>query len=1382
MFVEHDSWSARCEDDAKIPGGAYFGVKYGRLARPFTPGHRYRITGKMGWSFLLTVNEDGSYAVSEPQAGAYLAKTPDIHIETTDPQLVKQKPVEVLFGRIAEFAFQLPVDYLAWEIPGAYEPRAGNRQVALPDGNWEMRGVAGWVVPLTVVGGKLALAGAPVGIDKAAIRISATGLALAPLAHPNRVTIAVPPLLGTYTVQSAEGKVLLPARSGEQTAALAPGSYKLKGKDWNADLAVTPGKAEAQLPAAQFTGTVTVNNGQLLPCRQGAVSISTPLGGIPLQLPDKETGATTLGLGWSPNNTTALLVCVTPTATSWKVAARLMRGGGKDWPLTARWAPLDQASPLTPPDAVALPAAGVELPIPAHAPSGAYAIIVETQPPASVDARAICRASATVALAGEPPASLWFAENRTAYRASEPVELCVWQGGTAHKLRAVVTNVAGTTLPLGAVVRENSLFTIAANLLSPGSYRVELWDGEQVAARRALRILPDELPTHFYIDSYGQIANHPDEVALLDSLGIQAFSEQGGTNVLNERRTVGIANDITALAAYAPEVGPASRYAPQGGRLLDKLDELGWKFFAQWSCAHQPYAYGMSFTDPVIVNRVKMTSLWASQYGRQHPSFLGINMFDEGGTPRGTPRASDDASYLEYDAFAKKFGRPKPDYLGQDDAAARAWVYDKQEQHNVIYSATGDRLADINALADPATHLYLGTQNGNLNSMAVDGGHPPIAYKAITLSPMHWYSGYIYTCFAMMGNEFNFMQPKPIEFFPLIWGCGHLDLTRHEVSLAISRQVDGVGYFHAGAFTQQLLTGMKDNPDEVKQCQQDIKVQNARLTRYGDFLRAVRRDRRDEVAVLYSLYDFAPKLFTDKNTLGAPYMAFRATFTAYLAMTGCLRAGIQAGVVCEEEILEQGGLAGRKALIIPGMHVLKPGMAQKLAAFMAGGGTVFTDADATVAIPGAHKLAVDFADLVDKSGLAQTAADGKTSTVKIDRTVLAAILPALEPLKVILHPLQLGSTDLLVTRQVNGPATYYYCVNDHIKPLEQLPAPLNEYAVQDYHLPIETQITVPAPGVVYDLFSGKELTRATGAATIAVKLRPGDLGIYAVLPEAVGGLFVGTLAFASPETGQLGDPALWVEVRGESGKALSVAVPLEIRVLDANGKELRAPIYRSTSNGQFTMPLRRGAFDPAQMTVVVRELLTGKKGEAKIAVAKAADLLTVEKTPVIVENGKALSRFLTVTKRVIVAIGDGPAAFSEADVQPLVKALQAKGAAVEVRRASELTRKTFDIYIGRGMARTSEPVYSMQSPGYEIDAPVIAVGTSADNALIRWVVQEHNFTRYGDLGFPGPARAYLVHVWQPFSLTDDSALCIAEDRAGLTRALGWMEDKIKAGK
>lgn len=1396
MLVEQDPWTARCEDDAKVPGAQGFGVGYASLKRNFTVGHRYRVSGNMGWSFLLTVDANGIPSVSEIQTGPYLAKAPLIQVDANDLEL--KNPVEVIFGPVKEFSFEVPVDYLGWEIPGAYAMRIGSRKVELPDGKWTMHGALGWSIPLEVANGQVQLGGEPAGVSGKEVLCSPAGLRLVALPNANRVTLHVPALLGSYSVQMLDGKTLLPAFTGPQTAALPVGKYKLVGSGWNAELAVAPGMADATLPPATFAGVVAWPTG-VAACRPGPCNVNTPWGVIAVQVPDKDTGANYLGVGWSKDKSTGLLVAVTPGANSWKVNAKFLRGGGQDWRMSAVLLPMDQSNPLSFDPAKVLsgstegiaskltlgelPAAGAEYPIPAGLPSGAYQLMVTAQPTVvdRANTASYPQAAAVVTVTGAPAASLWFAVNRVSYRADEPIEVCAWQSagmnGKYRALQLAAANEAGKVVNMGALKGASGFFSIDAGALAPGEYRLELRDGTQVAAQRTVTVLPDETPSHFPIHAYGSVLDRTQDVDKLNAIGVNAFLDQAGVYMENEPRVRGIAGNMSELAQVLPDVGPADRYAAQGDRFMDYLDKLGWKFFAQWGSAHQPYGYGITFGDPTVVERLTMTSLWASQYGRQHPGFLGMNVFDEGGTPRG-PHFSDDGGYIEYENFKKKYGHAKPLYQGEDDNAARAWIYDKQDQHNFVYGGIGRRLQDVNALADKASHLYLGTQNGNLNSMAVDGGHPPLAYKAITLSTFHWYPGYIQSAFILLGNEYHFMQPTPIEFWPLIWADGHLFLTRHEVNLAVSRQVDGVGHFEwPGMLTSATFT-TRVGADEAKTREEGIKALHARLTRFGDLFRAVRRDRTSEVAVLYSLYSFAPTLLPKKDDTWSAYTnAYRAAYTGYLAITACLRKGMQTGWVSEEEILQKDGLAGRKVLIVPGITAMLPELKAKITAFIAGGGTVFVDGGTTIDIPGAKKLAIDFGAEADKAKYPQKDETGKETKLTIDRVVLDEVLPALSPVEAVVGThLQPGAIDLLVTKQVSGQAAYYYCLNDRMEALDKLPAPLSEYIVQKYHLPIQTDVTLPDTGVVYDIFAGKEVARANGSVKVPVSLAEGEMAFFAVLPEAIG-----RVAITAPKTARAGQPVNYqISIFGASGKLLNAAFPLEIQFLDAAGTAVRPTIYRSAKDGVFAGELRIGAFDPAQVRIAVRELMSGMQAQADLPVNGMVRTLAMErKDPVVVENGKALKRFMTTQKNLIIALGDGDGAPDEAMVAPLVNALRAHGVTVEVRRASELARKSFDSYVGRGMYRMQAEVFAGSGAIPEIDHPVIAVGSSENNVLIRIVTQERNWTRYADRGFPGAGRGYLVHMWQPFSLTDDAVLAVAEDAPGMKKAINWLVGEVK---
>ena len=153
---------------------------------------------------------------------------------------------------------------------------------------------------------------------------------------------------------------------------------------------------------------------------------------------------------------------------------------------------------------------------------------------------------------------------------------------------------------------------------------------------------------------------------------------------------------------------------------------------------------------------------------------------------------------------------------------------------------------------------------------------------------------------------------------------------------------------------------------------------------------------------------------------------------------------------------------------------------------------------------------------------------------------------------------------------------------------------------------------------------------------------------------------------------------------------------------------------------------------------------------------------------------------MSTEKNVIVALGDGDGAPSEEDVAPLIKALHRRGVHVEIRRASELCRNTFDQFVGRGVARLSAPPFPGSEAIPDIDKPVIAIGSSDNNHLIWLVTQARNWTRYSDRDFPpGTGRGYVAYLWQPFSLSDDSVIVAAQDKEGLQKAIKWLTGQAR---
>ena len=144
------------------------------------------------------------------------------------------------------------------------------------------------------------LNGQPTGIAAGAVTVTSDGLSFGPPADLNRVRIDVPPLLGSYTVQTAEGKPLL-ARfhrpADGQT--FHRGKYKLAGNNWQlADLNVGKGTAEAKLPEAKLAGIVSWPGGMAV-YRTGTSTVQTPWGALPLQVSPLANKPISVGLASS---------------------------------------------------------------------------------------------------------------------------------------------------------------------------------------------------------------------------------------------------------------------------------------------------------------------------------------------------------------------------------------------------------------------------------------------------------------------------------------------------------------------------------------------------------------------------------------------------------------------------------------------------------------------------------------------------------------------------------------------------------------------------------------------------------------------------------------------------------------------------------------------------------------------------------------------------------------------------------------------------------------------------------------------------------------------------------------------------------------------------
>lgn len=1343
FLVEHDPFTLTCSSDAQVPPqrGHGFGPTWRRYE--LRPDATYEIRGDMGWSARLTVGREKVTGIGEVTKGPRLATAPKAFVAADGA-------VEVQLGRVPDFQAQIPLEYGAWEVPGAYASRVGFRRLELPDGAWDVQG-RDWLVPLRVEQGQLWLAGDPTGLAPATATITADTLRLAP--KPGALPPpATPPVLRALLTETS----LRPDGSSLTTVSALP-----------------------ELP---------------------------PRGGTPASLSAEAFWA--VGRGSDVSGGKRLEVVVVDDGKSLLITPVYLTGGKGRSHLDGTLRALDESS-LFPSRKVQLNAGKTTFASINPAAAGLYELRLT-----AVNAQDVTDVLVSVVFAHRSPAaaSLWLPQARTCFTDREAIDVAVWATAPAE-VRLVATREGQGDVVLAEPGR-NGTVVLPPFSFAPGDVRLELRRGADVLARRTLSIVPGERPSRFAVMAYGNFLGSRtwrEDIDKMQRLGIRGCLDQAGTMLASATQCTGLATSLAAVVPLLPDVGPADRYAASAPGLLDRLDRLGWQYIAQWGCAHQPWGVGMSWGDPVVQARLAASSAWIAMQARRHPAFLGINLFDEGGTARG-PRMEMDGTSIEYEHFRQAFGRAKPTWFGEDDAAARAWIYDKQEQMNAVYRATADVMADLNRLADPAAALTLGTQNGNLNSMAVDGGHPPLAYRALTRSTMHYYPVWRKSG-SLMGNEYHFMLPSAagVEFTPLIDANGSPSASLHEVSLMLSRQVDGLAYFHwdsgstwslmptthqafflSSRLDQEALARQHElTPDQAAAAhragQEWVRI-NERLETYGDFFRTIRRDRAGEIGVLYSLYSFAPRLFPKPDDPGYAYsQAWHAAGTAYYATSALLRAGMQAGWLSDEEILERDGLRGRKVIVLAQITAMRPELQAKLEAFVRAGGSVFADLGTTVTVAGARPLPLDFGRLWEDSTYERTVpgsagkAAGPTVKTWLDTLTLGKVVPVLQDQisALVRGRVENGAPlDLLVTRQVNGDSVYFLGVNEKYSSTRDLPALRLHDRTVDVLQPLECRLLLPAMGVVYDVLAGSEVGRASGIKTIRqVKLAPGELVVYAVLPDAIGKL---ELSVAKDAPAQAETPVT-VRLLGASGKLLSAAVPLEIRVTDAQtGTAVRPTLYRSTDRGEWHGSLAPGAFDPAVLRVQVRELITRREAVADVTVAARPPVAAVLDKPAFIENAGAVDAFLRglAGRSVYVVLGDAtPAAVAE----PLQAALAAHRVEVRLWRASQVTGKSFDTHVGRGVYRLDAPILAGSQATPEIDAPVIAIGSPADHALIRHATWERTWTGRLSLGaFPGPGQAYITHLWRPFSLRENSVLVSAGDDAGLRAGVAALVERLAA--
>lgn len=291
-------------------------------------------------------------------------------------------------------------------------------------------------------------------------------------------------------------------------------------------------------------------------------------------------------------------------------------------------------------------------------------------------------------------------------------------------------------------------------------------------------------------------------------------------------------------------------------------------------------------------------------------------------------------------------------------------------------------------------------------------------------------------------------------------------------------------------------------------------------------------------------------------------------------------AGLQPRVVYEETILRD-GLAGCKVLVAPGCLVLTEPVVAAIRAFQAGGGLLVADEMLPSAL---------VPDLTIESYSRARQADVAKQALQERATDLREQLEGLYT-----WPLDSSNPDVVVRGRRFGGTDYVFVVNDH--------RTFGDYVghhgrVMEKGLPAEARISLRRSAThIYDLVARRQVPaeRTADGVAFPVSLGPGGGGIFMVSdrPLAAVRIDAGTATGARR--------SVRVAVVDEADQPLDAVVPVEVRLLDPEGRPSELDGYHAATGGVLELAYDWAPNDlPGTWTLEATELASGKTARATL--------------------------------------------------------------------------------------------------------------------------------------------------------------------------------------
>ncbi|MGI6494524.1 MAG: hypothetical protein ACOX5G_00250 [Kiritimatiellia bacterium] len=1069
----------------------------------------------------------------------------------------------------------------------------------------------------------------------------------------------------------------------------------------------------------------------------------------------------------------------------WRVACREF-GSSVETDLPAAASPGDGAG------------VGLEVAIPDSLPDGVYEFLFRALPSEGGAPQAEVATRATVARPADFAAGVFTPRGRTAFYRGEDFWLGLGALSTdpdrplpagqplALELvdpRGNVHPLFSEPLPADVGARATRIVRVDAQRsfdFAAGRYVLRPALGPAAGRERTIDIVDPEPESHFTTLQTGKYNSQGTEYANLLRSGDRAFAE----DVVREMREAGVNAfmgmtydfdrvvfpdaDVEQLVRERPELGPWECWFQPSGRdrFLDACVRHNLRFWENL----------FTYNDTSLPRGARIRAGSARFAGlethslRYSPAFQGVCLYDEiysrsGDDGLHVGNDFDTSTEMEYrEAYPGRTGaqaakalerfasRPAAQRSADDLDYARSWVAWEDEMWTRWCHAIVRPVREVAPFSrNFVLNRYWGGNGGNIAANGYEKG----IFDELDIAACVMYKDGGYgdrPVFAPMQADVLRVRPGMPVWTQIHDFNGPGVNGRHllrQAFLALGQKVDGFTFFCTSFPT--------DDP-----AQHDHQWNVANIARelclpYGDFFLSLDKGYR-KVAVYYSrtaAFMGARKA----NSLG---------HQCELLWVACLRAGFPADYIRDEDLLE-GRADGYEAIFVPGFtyeEECPEALLKELRRLVSAGVVVLVEKSSKLPLEGAVRLQSDLDEYEDRLGGAfPRYIDYETEVVfrRSDETtkLLGEVLPRhVEPAA--MHDLPFGPD-----WQTRGQGHYLFAAN-------YSPVGFRGLSMTLYQAPRIASMAFPPRGpVCYDLLEMRRIdapVRDDGLQHVDVDMRRSPGKILAFLPEPVGGVLLRAPATLSVG----GNLPCTVSVAGESGAPIDASFPVELTLVDPEGKR-PYHVFRAAAP-ELRASWRLPANVPAgNWTLEARELLSGKTARATIevkAASRAAPDAPAEKG-CRVEDEDRIRAFLgeiRETEAVIPVEPDRPDLHAAATA--FARRLAAKGCRARVEIVTDVVRPPVPLdprnpqLDGTRLWRGT-PV----NPAQFLDAPCIVFGGRRDNRLLATLAARAVFDQSPSEAFPGPGRGFLAWVRGAFSIGYDTLVVSGADPEALDQAV-----------